>query len=198
MQIEIRPTRTIIHAQDGEDAVFELTVEQCDPDQSAEQWSLYERHTDGSLMSLCDCPDEATAMRIRDALMRAAPEPAGPIHCPLCAAERGVAIPAACPHLRPSLTIPDHTLEPIDSRPPGEGDGDDHDGRLTGVVDINGCRMHVEAIPVEIDADGAQVGTDETSRSRHEALCDEFGVSGFATTTIRGEEYVLVITPFQP
>jgi hypothetical protein len=71
------------------------------------------------------------------------------------AAERGVAIPVASPHLRPSLTIPDDTLEPVDTRPPGERDDDEG------------------------------------------ALCDEFGVSGFATTTIRGAEYVVVITPFE-
>ena len=102
-------------------------------------------------------------------------------------------------------SIPDGLLEPVD--PPRQAraehtngdddDDDDHDGRLAGVISINACRMHIEAIPVVLDEEGTQRGTDVTSESRHEALCLEFGVSGFDTVDIGGKDYVLVITPFE-
>jgi len=185
--IEVHPTKTTITLVDGEDTVYETTVDQCTPS-DADQWSVYERQPDGRLLCICDCPDEATAKRVQSALSAARLGSHNENH--VAAAAAGV-----------TWSIPDGLLEPVD--PPRQahdnnGDhDDDHDGRLAGVITINACRMHIEAIPVVLDDERTQRGTDVTSESRHEALCLEFGVSGFDTVDIGGKDYVLVITPFE-
>lgn len=68
------------------------------------------------------------------------------------------------------------------------------DGRLLGVLGINGARFHVEALPVT-RLHGYQVGADPVSESRLEGLIAQFDVPGFQTVEIRGRSYVLVITP---
>lgn len=74
-------------------------------------------------------------------------------------------------------------------------DVDPDDGRLTGVMRINGTPFHVEAIPVTRQA-GVQTGADEPSESRLGGLVLEFDVRGFETIEIGAREYVVVITPF--
>jgi hypothetical protein len=188
--IEVHPTRTTITLADGSDSVYETTVDQCSPS-DADQWSIYERQPDGRLTCICDCPDEATAKRVQSALSAAHLPTHSPNH--VAAAAGGG-----------TWSIPDGLLEPVD--PPRQAhdvnnaaadEDDDQDGRLAGVITINACRMHVEAIPVVLDDEGTQRGTDVTSEARHEALCLEFGVSGFDTVDIGGKDYVLVITPFE-
>lgn len=188
LAIEVHPTKTTITLADGSDSAYETTVEQCAPS-DADQWSVYERQPDGRLLCICDCPDEATANRVQSALSGALLPPPNENH--VAAAAAGV-----------TWFIPDGLLEPVD--PPrqaldhNDDDHDhDHDGRLASVLTINACRMHIEAIPVVLDEEGTQRGTDVTSESRHEALCLEFGVSGFDTVDIGGKDYVLVITPFE-
>ena len=187
--IEVHPTRTTITLADGSDSAYETTVEQCAPS-DADQWGVYERQPDGRLHCICDCPDEATANRVQSALSAAHLPTHSPNH--VVAAAAGV-----------TWSIPDGLLEPVDALrqahdDDGDGDDDDdQDGRLAGVLTINACRMHIEAIPVVLDDEGTQRGTDVTSESRHEALCLEFGVSGFDTVDIGGNDYVLVITPFE-
>lgn len=68
------------------------------------------------------------------------------------------------------------------------------DGRLTGLLGINGTPFRVEAVPVTRQH-GYQVGADGPSESRLEGLIAEFDVPGFQTVWIRGREYVVVIRP---
>ncbi|MBM4779516.1 MAG: hypothetical protein GQE15_17555 [Archangiaceae bacterium] len=72
---------------------------------------------------------------------------------------------------------------------------DADDGRLAGVMAINGSRFHVEAIPVTKEQ-GMQVGADVESESRLSGLVFEFDVRGFQTIEINQREYVVIITPF--
>lgn len=85
---------------------------------------------------------------------------------------------------RTSLQLPDDFWNPVDAS----------DGRLRGVLGINGTSFQVEALPVR-RLHGYQVGADEMSERRLEGLIAEFDVAGFETMQINGREYVLVITP---
>lgn len=71
---------------------------------------------------------------------------------------------------------------------------DPNDGRLSGMLGINGTHFHVEALPVT-RMHGYQVGADPLSESRLEGLIAEFNVPGFETVRINDRDYVLVITP---
>ena len=166
----IRPTRMIFNVVDGSENDVEVSHEES-PD-NPDHWSVYEQLADGEERCLCDCADEHTALRICDAVSTS---------------KTGVDLAAGfdLEHsaLSPCSTGADHPE-------------DDQDGRLVGVTSINGCRMHIEAIPVVMDDEGTQAGSDSISNSRHEGLCDEFGVRGFQTVDIVGTPYVLVLTPF--
>lgn len=76
----------------------------------------------------------------------------------------------------------------------GEEQANTSDGRLMGVLGINGTQFQIEALPVT-RLHGYQVGADETSERRLEGLIAEFDVAGFRTVQIRGRPYVIVITP---
>jgi hypothetical protein len=65
--LEVHPTRTTITVADGHDSAYETMVDQCDA-AIADQWTVYERQPDGLLTVVCDCPDEATALRVQTAL----------------------------------------------------------------------------------------------------------------------------------
>jgi hypothetical protein len=63
------------------------------------------------------------------------------------------------------------------------------------VFKLNGTNMHLEAIPVRDCPDLGQQGTDSTSSSRLDGIATEWECS-FETTLIRGNDYVIVATPF--
>jgi len=144
---------------------------------------------DGYFSTICDCPDEPTAQRIKNAI--------------LSESQSAQSKPAqidesAARSTTPHFTLPEVFFTPCDDSPLADNeDEEDKDRRLTAVISINDCRMHVEAIPVRDDEDGHQQGLDITSASRLDALSAEFGVTGFDTITIDGQPYVLVITPFE-
>lgn len=121
------------------------------------------------------------------------------VHCPQCATERGVAIPAACPHVAPvgyptlRLDVPAEAWTICGANP-----DDPEDGRLLATLYILGTPHHLEALRVKTDDAGCQVGADPASASRLGAFQDEYE-TGFETVqiTLGGvtREYVLVVAP---
>lgn len=69
--------------------------------------------------------------------------------------------------------------------------------RLLAILVINGTFHHLEAIRVVEDDDGVQQAASEDLAETFEAMYQIGGEGAFDTVTIRGAEYVLVVTPFQ-
>lgn len=69
--------------------------------------------------------------------------------------------------------------------------------RLLAIVVLNGTFHHLEAIRVIEDDDGIQQAASEDLAETFEAMYAIGGEGPFDTVTLRGGEYVLVITPFQ-
>jgi hypothetical protein len=74
-----------------------------------------------------------------------------------------------------------------------DGNGD----RLLAILVINGTFHHLEAIRVIEDDDGVQKAASEDLAETFDAMFQIGGEGAFDTVTIRGTEYVLVVTPFQ-
>jgi molybdopterin biosynthesis enzyme MoaB len=74
------------------------------------------------------------------------------------------------------------------------GDDDDH---LTAVLVINRTYHHVDAIRVIENDDGIQVAASSACENTLDALFTLGGDGPFATVTLRGGTYVLVVIPFQ-
>jgi len=74
------------------------------------------------------------------------------------------------------------------------GADDDH---LTAILVINGTFHHLEAIRVIEDEDGRQHAASPNFEDSLDAMFVIGGDGLFDTVTIRGESYVLVVTPFQ-
>jgi hypothetical protein len=72
-----------------------------------------------------------------------------------------------------------------------------HGDRLRSILVINGTFHHLEAIRVIDDDDGIQQAASEELAETLEALYAIGGEGAFDTVTMRGSEYVLVVTPFQ-
>jgi hypothetical protein len=69
--------------------------------------------------------------------------------------------------------------------------------RLLAILVINGTFYHLEAIRVVDDDDGIQKAASEDLAETFEAMFQIGGEGAFDTVTIRGVEYVLIVTPFQ-
>jgi hypothetical protein len=69
--------------------------------------------------------------------------------------------------------------------------------RLLAILVINGTFHHLEAIRVIEDDDGIQQAASEELVETFEAMYAIGGEGPFDTVTMRGDEYVLVVTPFQ-
>jgi hypothetical protein len=69
--------------------------------------------------------------------------------------------------------------------------------RLLAILVLNGTFHHLEAIRVVEDDDGIQQVASEDLAETFEAMYTIGGEGPFDTTTVRGAEYVLVVTPFQ-
>ena len=75
---------------------------------------------------------------------------------------------------------------------------EDRDGdRLLAILVLNGTFHHLEAIRVIDDDDGIQQAASEDLATTFEAMYAIGGEGPFDTVTMRGGEYVLVVTPFQ-
>lgn len=75
---------------------------------------------------------------------------------------------------------------------------EDRDGdRLLAILVLNGTFHHLEAIRVIEDDNGIQQAASEDLAATFEAIYAIGGEGPFDTVTLRGGEYVLVITPFQ-
>ena len=85
-----------------------------------------------------------------------------------------------------TLTIPD------DAWWDTVGDG----SRLLAILIINGTFHHLDAIRVTERA-GEQRAWNDASDDALDALYQFGGEGAFETTTIRGGEYVIAVTPFQ-
>lgn len=84
------------------------------------------------------------------------------------------------------LTIPDEAWM--------EGRNRDH---LIAILVINGTFHHLEAIRVIEDDAGIQKVASDDLAETFEAMYQIGGEGPFDTVTMRGAEYVLVVTPFQ-
>ena len=69
--------------------------------------------------------------------------------------------------------------------------------RLLAILVLNGTFHHLEAIRVVEDDDGIQQAASEDLAEIVEAMYAIGGEGPFDTVTMRGCEYVLVVTPFQ-
>lgn len=69
--------------------------------------------------------------------------------------------------------------------------------RLLAILVLNGTFHHLEAIRVVDDDDGVQQAASEEFSETFEATYAIGGEGPFDTVTMRGSEYVLVVTPFQ-
>jgi len=69
--------------------------------------------------------------------------------------------------------------------------------RLLAILVINGTFHHLEAIRVVEDDDGIQKTASEDLAETFDAMFQIGGEGPFDTVTMRGAEYVLVVTPFQ-
>ena len=86
------------------------------------------------------------------------------------------------------LVIDDDEWEPT-------GSDDDLDSRLLLTVCVNGVNHHLEAYAVEVKED-IQVVRDSLFESNYEGMCMASEPDGrYQTTTIKGREYVLLMTP---
>lgn len=74
------------------------------------------------------------------------------------------------------------------------GENDDH---LTAILVINGRFHHLEAIRVIDDDDGVQCSASIEFEEWLDAVYQLGGEGPFDTVTIRGNEYVVIATPFQ-
>ena len=69
--------------------------------------------------------------------------------------------------------------------------------RLLAILVVNGTFHHLEAIRVIENDDGIQQAASEDLSETFEAIYAIGGEGPFDTVTMRGSEYVLVVTPFQ-
>jgi hypothetical protein len=69
--------------------------------------------------------------------------------------------------------------------------------RLLAILVLNGTFHHLEAIRVIDDDDGIQQAASEDLAATLNAMYAIGGEGPFDTVTMRGSEYVLVVTPFQ-
>lgn len=69
--------------------------------------------------------------------------------------------------------------------------------RLLAILVLNGTFHHLEAIRVIEDDDGIQQAASEDLVETFDAMYAIGGEGPFDTVTIRGGDYVLVVTPFQ-
>jgi hypothetical protein len=69
--------------------------------------------------------------------------------------------------------------------------------RLLAILVLNGTFHHLEAIRVVEDSDGVQQPALEDFAETFEAMYAIGGEGAFDSVTMRGAEYVLVVTPFQ-
>lgn len=75
-----------------------------------------------------------------------------------------------------------------------QGRNRDH---LVAILVINGTFHHLEAVRVIEDDEGIQKAASEDLTETFDAMFQIGGEGPFDTVTMRGAEYVLVVTPFQ-
>ncbi len=76
-------------------------------------------------------------------------------------------------------------------------DCDSDKGHLIAILVINGTFHHLEAIRVIEDDDGIQQPASTTLEETFSAMYEIGGEGPFDAISIRGDQYVLVVTPFQ-
>ncbi len=74
---------------------------------------------------------------------------------------------------------------------------EENNDHLTAILVVNGTFHHLEAIRVIDDEDGMQRVAAPDLEPTFDAMYEIGGEGPFDTVTIRGETYVLVVTPFQ-